>query len=114
MKEIFWERAEHARNFGSFAFVCLAIVIWIGARACFAFFEEAIFCSVRECLLWGIQHRPLRWQSQTKNLRQIKTNNANHVGLAPVTGSRLGAKASEAPGYGCSSPQGEEPTTVLE
>jgi hypothetical protein len=104
MKESFWDRVEDARNLGSAAFVCLAIVIWIGARACYAFFQEAIFYSLRDCLLWWIQQRQLRIQSQTKNLRQVKTNKVNHIALAPVTGSRFGAKATEAPGDECSSP----------
>jgi hypothetical protein len=51
MKEIFWDRAEDARNLGSFVFVRFAILIWIGARACFAFFEEAIFYSLQEWFL---------------------------------------------------------------
>jgi hypothetical protein len=51
MKEIFSDRVEDARKLGSFVFVCLAVVIWVGTRACFAFFQEAIFHSLREWLL---------------------------------------------------------------
>jgi hypothetical protein len=51
MKKSFWERAEDARKLGSFVFVCLAIVTWICTRACFAFFQEAIFYSLKEWLL---------------------------------------------------------------
>jgi hypothetical protein len=40
MKQIFWDRAEDARKLGSVAIACFAIVIWIGAKACFAFFER--------------------------------------------------------------------------
>jgi hypothetical protein len=57
MKEIFWDRAKDARKLGSVAVVCLAIVIWIGARACFAFFQEAIFRSLQEWLLSQNQGR---------------------------------------------------------
>ena len=64
MKEIFWDRAEDARKLGSFAFVCLAIVIWVGARACFSFCEDAIFHSLREWLLSRSHSHP----------RQIKFN----------------------------------------
>jgi hypothetical protein len=40
MNESFWDRVEGAWNLGSAAFVCLAIVVWIGARACYAFFKR--------------------------------------------------------------------------
>jgi hypothetical protein len=65
MKEIFSDRVKDARKLGSFIFVCLAIVIWIGARACFAFFEEAIFHSLQEWLLSRdrlLQPRPVRFK----------------------------------------------------
>jgi hypothetical protein len=93
MNESFWDKVADARNLGSAAFVCLAIVVWIGARACYAFFQEAIFYSLRESLLWWIQQRQLRIQSQTNNLSQVKTNKANHIALAPVTGSRIWGKS---------------------
>jgi hypothetical protein len=51
MKKIFFHRFEDARKLGGFAFACLAIVIWVGTRACFAFFQEAIFSSLQEWLL---------------------------------------------------------------
>jgi hypothetical protein len=51
MKQIFWDRVEDARKLGSVAIACFAIVIWIGAKASFAFFEEAIFYSLQEWLL---------------------------------------------------------------
>ena len=51
MKEISWGRFEDARKLGSFVFVCLAIVIWVGARVCFAFFQDAILHSLQEWLL---------------------------------------------------------------
>jgi hypothetical protein len=59
MKEIFWGRVEDARKLGSFAFVCLAIVIWVGARACYAFFQDAILHSLQEWLLSrNLRHQP--------------------------------------------------------
>jgi len=60
MKEIFSDRVKDARNLGSCAFVCFAIVIWIGARACLAFFQEAIFYSLQEWLLSRSKHRQSR------------------------------------------------------
>jgi len=57
MKKIFSHRVEDARKLGSFAFACLAIVIWVGARACFAFFQEAIFSAFPEWLLLRNQRR---------------------------------------------------------
>jgi hypothetical protein len=57
MEKIFSHRVEDARKLGSFAFACLAIVICVGARACFAFFQEAIFSSLQEWLLLGNQRR---------------------------------------------------------
>jgi hypothetical protein len=65
MKEILSATVEDARKLGSFIFVCLAIVIWIGARACFAFFQEAIFHSLQEWLLSRdrlLQTRPVRFK----------------------------------------------------
>jgi hypothetical protein len=64
MKEILSNTVEDARKLGSFIFVCLAIVVWI-ARACFAFFEEAIFHSLQEWLLSRdrlLQPRPVRFK----------------------------------------------------
>ena len=52
-----WERVEDARKLGSFVFVCLALIIWIGARACFAFFQEAILHSLQDCLVSPNQRR---------------------------------------------------------
>jgi hypothetical protein len=57
MKKIFFHRVKDAWKLGSFAFACLAIVIWVGARACFAFFQEAIFSSLQEWLLLRNQRR---------------------------------------------------------
>jgi len=57
MKNIFFHRVDDARKLGSFAFACLAIVIWVGARACFAFFQEVIFSSLQEWLLLRNQRR---------------------------------------------------------
>ncbi len=51
MKEIFWSSVKETRKLGSFAFVCLAIVIWVGVKACFAFFQDAILHSLQEWLL---------------------------------------------------------------
>jgi hypothetical protein len=51
MKDIFWGSVKEARKLGSFAFVCLAIVIWVGVKSCFAFFQDAILHSLKEWLL---------------------------------------------------------------
>lgn len=58
MKANVWGRVEDARKLGSFALACLAIVIWVGARACYAFFQDAIWRSFQEWL----QSRNLRHQ----------------------------------------------------
>src|SRR5262249_3674910 len=59
MKKIFFLRREDAQKLGSFAFACLVIVIWVGARACFAFFQEAIFSSLQKwLLLWNQRREP--------------------------------------------------------
>jgi hypothetical protein len=68
MKQIFWNRAEDARNLGSVAVVCLAVVIWIGARACFAIFEEAIFYSLQE---WFLSRNQRRQPRQAKFNRRV-------------------------------------------
>jgi hypothetical protein len=57
MKKIFFHRVEDAQKLGSFAFACLAIVIWVGGRACFAFFQEAIFSPLQQWLLLRNQRR---------------------------------------------------------
>jgi hypothetical protein len=57
MKEIFFHRVEDARKLAGFASACLAIVIWVGSRACFAFFQEAILSSLQEWLLSRNQRR---------------------------------------------------------
>jgi hypothetical protein len=57
MKKVFFHRVEDAWKLGGFAFACLAIVIWVGARACFALFQEAIFSSLQEWLLLRNQRR---------------------------------------------------------
>jgi hypothetical protein len=49
--------AEDARKLRDFAFVCLAIV---SARACFAFFQEAILHSLQERLLSRNERRQPR------------------------------------------------------
>jgi hypothetical protein len=59
MKEIFWSSVKETRKLGSFAFVCLAIVIWVGVKALFAFFQDAILHSLQEWLLsWNLGHHP--------------------------------------------------------
>jgi hypothetical protein len=58
MKETFLNKVEVVRQLGIFAIVCFAIVTWVGARACLAFFQEAIYHSLREWLLLG--NRPAR------------------------------------------------------
>ena len=59
MKEIFWGSVKEARKLGSFAFVCLAIVIWVGVKAFFAFFQDAILHSLQERLLSrNLGHHP--------------------------------------------------------
>jgi hypothetical protein len=42
MKEIFWSSIENARELGSFIFVCLALIIWVGVKACFSICHDAI------------------------------------------------------------------------
>jgi hypothetical protein len=42
MKDIILGGIEDTRELGSFVFVCLALVIWVGARACLAIFQDAI------------------------------------------------------------------------
>jgi hypothetical protein len=51
MKKIFWGSVIEVRKLGSFAFVCLAIVIWVGVRTCLAFFQDAILYSLQEWLM---------------------------------------------------------------
>ena len=58
MKETFSNKVEVVRQLGIFAIVCFGIVSWVGARACLAFFQEAIYHSLREWLLLG--NRPAR------------------------------------------------------
>ena len=58
MKQTFLSKAEVVRHLGIFAIVCFAIVSWVGGRACVAFFQEAIYHSLREWLLLG--NRPAR------------------------------------------------------
>jgi len=48
MKETFLNKVEVVRQSGIFAIVCFAIVSWVGVRASVAFFEEAIYHSLRE------------------------------------------------------------------
>lgn len=55
MKQTFLNKVEVVRQLGAFAFVCFAIVSWVGARACVAFFQEVIYHSLREWLLSGNQ-----------------------------------------------------------
>jgi hypothetical protein len=55
MKETFLNKVEVVRQLGIFAVVCFAIVSWVGLRACVAFFQEAIYHSLREWLLLGNQ-----------------------------------------------------------
>lgn len=73
MKEIFWGSVNEVRKLGSFAFVCLAIVIWVGVKACFAFFQDAILHSLQECLLIGKSPSPRR---VAEELHPIMTENA--------------------------------------
>ena len=42
MKEIFWSSIENARELGSFIFVCLALIVWVGVKACFSICHDAI------------------------------------------------------------------------
>jgi hypothetical protein len=77
MKEIFSDRVEDARKLGSFVFACLAIVIWIGARASFAFFQEAIFYSLQEWLLSRNQCRQPR-QARFNNRVAAKREDIGH------------------------------------
>jgi hypothetical protein len=59
MKDILWGGVKEARKLGSFAFVCLAIVIWVGVKSCFAFFQDAILHSLQEWLLLrNLGHQP--------------------------------------------------------
>jgi hypothetical protein len=51
MKKIFWGSVIEVRKLGSFAFVCLAIIIWVGVRMCLAFFQDAILYSLQEWLI---------------------------------------------------------------
>jgi hypothetical protein len=69
VKEIFWAALKKLRKLGSFAFVCFAIVIWLGVKACFAFFQDAIRHSLQEWLL----SRNLGYQSleATSNYRVV-------------------------------------------
>src|SRR5215472_3022983 len=57
MKKIFFHRVEDAQKLGSFAFARLVIVIWVGEKPAFAFFQEAIFSSLQEWLLLRNQRR---------------------------------------------------------
>ena len=68
MKETFLNKVEVIRQLGIFAIVCFAIVNWVGARACLAFFQEAIYHSLRESFLLG--NRPARaWLVAAKPMR---------------------------------------------
>jgi hypothetical protein len=59
MKDILWGSVKEARKLGSFTFVCLAIVIWVGVKSCFAFFQDAILHSLQEWLLSrNLGHQP--------------------------------------------------------
>jgi hypothetical protein len=44
MKNIFWSKIGYGRELGSFIFVCVALVIWVGVRACVSIFQDAILC----------------------------------------------------------------------
>jgi hypothetical protein len=48
MTAIFSRVAKDVRELGGFVFVCLAIIIWIGTKACFEFFKEAILYTLQE------------------------------------------------------------------
>jgi hypothetical protein len=63
MEQTFLSKAEVVRHLGIFAIVCFAIVSWVGGRACVAFFQEAIYHSLREWLLLG--NRPARTRLAT-------------------------------------------------
>jgi hypothetical protein len=69
MKDIFSGSVKEARKLGSFAFVCLAIVIWVGVKALLAFFQDAILHSLQEWLLSrNLGHRP---PEATSNYRAV-------------------------------------------
>jgi len=68
-RDLFGAALKKLRKLGSFAFVRFAIVIWVGVKACFAFFQDAILHSLQEWLL----SRNLRYQSleATSNYRVV-------------------------------------------
>jgi hypothetical protein len=84
MKETFFNKVEVVRQLGIFAIVCFAIVSWVGARACVAFLQEAIYHSLREWLLLG--NRPARTRLVTAE--PIRVNLAKEA-IAGVESDRF-------------------------
>ena len=84
MKETFLNKVEVVRQSGIFAIVCFAIVSWVGVRASVAFFEEAIYHSLREWLL--LRNQPARTQLVTA--KPMRVNLAKEA-LAGVESDRF-------------------------
>ena len=89
MKETILNKVEAVRQLGIFAIVCFGIVSWVGARACLAIFQEAIYHSLREWLLLG--NRPARTRlgacALTWPSKQLPESNP--TGFKPGKGSRV-------------------------
>jgi hypothetical protein len=79
MKDILWGSVKEARKLGSFAFVCLAIVIWVGVKSCLAFFQDAILHSLQEWLL--SQNLGDELPKATSNYRVVTRTHGRTIGF---------------------------------